>query len=140
MALVKRKKNTPEGADSESFLPNALRIAALCSDKKAKDIKLYDVRGLTLIADVFVICTATSEPQLKAVFNNVDEGMREIGLRPLRSEGGFQGGWVLLDFGDVIVHIFREEARTFYDLDGMWADAKEIPFDDAPRKDPVPAG
>lgn len=128
MALVKRK--TAATAEPEAFIPNALRIAALASDKKAKNVKIYDVRGLTLVADAFVIATATSEPQLKAVFNSVKDGMEEIRVKPLRTEGGYSGGWVLLDFGDIIVHIFREEARAFYDLDGMWADAKEIPFDE----------
>ncbi len=134
MALVKRKKNTIEAADSESFLPNALRIAELCSEKKAKEIRLYDVRGLTLVADAFVICTATSEPQLKAIFNSVKDGMEDIKVKALRTEGGFQGGWLLIDYGDIIVHIFREESRTFFDLDGMWADAKVIPFDDGSKK------
>ena len=134
MALVKRKKNVPEAADSEGFLPNALRIAELCSEKKAKEIKLYDVRGLTLVADAFVICTATSEPQLKAVYNSVKDGMEDIKVKALRTEGGFQGGWLLIDYGDIIVHIFREESRAFFDLDGMWADAKQIPFDDGEKK------
>jgi ribosome-associated protein len=89
----------------------------------------YDVRGLTLMADSFFICTANSEPQLKALFNTIKEGMKEVGVAPLHTEGVFQGGWLLIDFSEVIVHIFREEAREFYDLDGMWADAKRIPLD-----------
>lgn len=113
-------------ADDESFVPNTLRMAELAADKKAKDIKAYDVRGLTLVADSFVMCTATSEPQLKAVYNAVKDGMKEIGVAPLRTEGTFAGGWLLMDYGDVIFHVFREAARQFYDLDGMWADAKEI--------------
>lgn len=131
MALVKRKTST---LDDQSHVPNALRIAELAADKKAKDIKIYDVQGLTLIADAFVIITATSEPQLKAIFNSVKDGMTEIGVKPLRAEGSFSGGWLLVDFGTVLVHIFREEARAFYDLDGMWGDAKLIPFSDAPKK------
>lgn len=128
MALVKRKKSVT--VDEQSYVPDALRIATLAADKKAKNVKIYDVHGLTLVADAFVICTATSEPQLKAVFNSVKDGMEEIGVKPLRMEGGFHGGWILVDFGDVILHVFREESRVFYDLDGMWADAKEIPFDE----------
>lgn len=128
MALLRKKKATDAG--DMSYVPNALRIAALASEKKAKDIKIYDVQGLTLVADAFVICTATSEPQLKAIFNAVKDGMDEIKVKSLRNEGGFQGGWVLIDYGDVILHLFREEARAFYDLDGMWGDAKQIPFDD----------
>jgi len=131
MALVIRKTST---VDDQSHVPNALRIAELASDKKAKNIKIYDVQGLTLVADAFVIVTATSEPQLKAIFNAVKDGMTEIGVKALRTEGSFAGGWVLLDYGTVLVHIFREEARVFYDLDGMWGDAKLIPFNDTPAK------
>jgi len=119
--LVKKKK-----AADDSFLPNARRIGELADKIKAIDIKAYDVRGLTLVADAFVICSASSEPQLKAIANSVREGMKEIGVPPLHTEGTFHGGWMVLDYGDVIVHLFREEAREYYDLDGLWADAPEI--------------
>ncbi len=107
-------------------MANVLRMADLAADKKALEIKAYDVRGMTLIADALVICTARSEPQLKAIFNGVREGMKEVGVAPYRSEGEFGSGWVLLDYSTVIFHIFREEARAFYDLDGMWGDAPRI--------------
>ena len=124
--LVKKKKSP---AEDESFLANAQKMAALAAEKKALDIRAYDVRGLTLVADSFVLCTATSEPQLKAVYNAVHDGMKEIGVAPLHSEGEFRGGWLLIDYGSVIFHVFREQARTFYDLDGLWADAKTILLD-----------
>ena len=120
--LVKKQKH----AEDQSFVPNLRRMAYLAADKKAKDIKAYEVGGMTVVADAFLLCTATSEPQLKAVYNAVREGMKEIGVAPLRSEGTFAGGWILLDFGDIIFHIFREQARAFYDLDGLWADAPEV--------------
>jgi len=110
-------------------LAHVLRMAGLAADKKASEIKAYDVRGMTLIADAFVICTANSEPQLKAVYNSVREGMKEVGVAPYRSEGEYSSGWMLLDYSTVIFHIFREQARAFYDLDGMWADAPEIPLE-----------
>lgn len=103
-------------------------MADLAADKKARDIKAYDVRGLTLIADAFVICTATSEPQVKAIYNAVREGMKAVGVAPFKGEGDFTSGWVLLDYSTILFHIFRAEARDFYDLDGMWADAPEIPL------------
>ena len=87
------------------------------------------MRGLTIIADVFIVCTANSEPQMKAIYNSVREGMREIGLAPINTEGVYSGGWLLMDFGSVLFHIFRQEARDFYDLDGLWADAPVIPLD-----------
>lgn len=109
-----------------SFLPNVLRIGSLADECKALDIRAYDVGALTTLADSFVICSASSEPHFKAVFNAVKEGMKEVGIRPLRTEGTVRGQWRLLDYGDIIFHLFREEARRFYDLDGLWGDAPLI--------------
>lgn len=117
--LAKKKA----AAETEEFIGLAKRIASLAADKKAKDIAAFDVRGLTLLADVFVLCTATSEPQLKAVFHWVHDELKAAGFAPLRTEGGFKDGWLVIDYGTVIFHIFRERARAFYDLDGMWGDA-----------------
>jgi ribosome-associated protein len=111
------------------FLIHTRRIADLAASKKAVNLVAVDVRGLTLIADSFVMCSANSEPQLKAIFNTVHDGMKEAGLRPLRTEGSFQGGWMLIDFGSILFHVFRQTAREFYDLDGLWADAKPIPLE-----------
>jgi len=111
---------------SPAFLPKARVIGEMAADHKAIDIRAYDVRGLTVIADAFVLCSAASEPQLRAIYNAVRAGMKETGAAPLHAEGGFKGGWLVVDYGDVIVHIFREEAREFYDLDGLWADAPQV--------------
>ena len=108
------------------YFPKTRRAASLASDFKADDILAYDVQGLTLIADSFVICSARSEPQMKAIANGVRDGMKEVGVRALHTEGTPQDGWLVLDFGDVIFHVFRTEARKFYDLDGLWADAPRI--------------
>ena len=121
------KKATPRSQDSA--IANTLRMAALAADKKATDFKAYDVRGLTLIADTFIICTVHSTPQMKAVLNAVKEGMKEIGVAPLHCEGGIESNWLLMDYGEIILHLFREKARSFYDLDGLWADAKTIDLD-----------
>jgi ribosome-associated protein len=112
----------------EAYIATAKHMAALAAEKKAEDIRAYNVSGLTLIADAFVVCTATSEPQMRAIYNHVREGMREAGGSPLHTEGDYHGGWLLLDYGAVIFHLFRREARAFYDLDGMWGDAPEIPL------------
>lgn len=101
-------------------------VAELADEKKARDIKAYNVTGLTVTTDALVICTATSEPQIKAIFNCVRDGMKASGARPTYSEGSFQDGWLLIDFGDVIFHVFREQSREFFDLDGLWADAPTI--------------
>lgn len=122
--LVVRQKPS-----DDDFIPNTLRIAALADERHATNIRAFDVRGLTVLADSFVICSAQSEPQLKAVVSAVKDGMKEIGVAPLHLEGHYTSGWILLDFGTIIVHVFREESRVFYDLDGMWADAPDIPLD-----------
>ncbi len=129
MARLVRKK---QAETPPEFLIKTLRIGELAAERKAIDIRAYDVRGLTVIADAFVLCSATSEPQLRAIFNGVREGMKETGVAPLRSEGGFKGGWLVIDYGDAIVHIFRKEAREFYDLDGLWADAPQVELNLAP--------
>ena len=108
------------------FMAHTSRIAMLADDHKAVDIRAYDVRGLTLIADSFVICTATSEPHVRAVYNAIVTGMHEAGLKPLHKEGGYSNGWVVLDYGSIVVHIFRKESREYYDLDGLWGDAPAI--------------
>lgn len=108
------------------FLPNTRKIAELAAEHHAIDLRAYDLRGLTLIADSFVLCSASSEPHFKAIFNSVVEGMKGIGVVPLHREGALTGGWLVLDYGTVIFHIFREEARAFYDLDGLWGDAPQI--------------
>ncbi len=122
--LVAKSNKQVSGARANTF-----RIAEIAADGKAQAIKAYDVRGLTVIADDFVMCTATSEPQCKAVFNAVKDGMKEIGIAPLHAEGTPQNEWLVLDYGDVIFHIFREQARDFYDLDGLWGDAPQIELD-----------
>lgn len=114
-----------EPAEANPF-PNALRIAALADERKGEDIRGYDVRGMTLICDALVICTANSEPQMKAIYNHVHEGMKEINVASLRKEGLVNGQWLVLDYGTVIFHLFRRDARAYYDLDGLWADAPQL--------------
>ncbi|MEX2015435.1 MAG: ribosome silencing factor [Candidatus Hydrogenedentales bacterium] len=113
----------------DDYLPNALRIADVLEAHRAKNIVAYDVQGLTTIADCFVIASATSEPHFKALLNAVRKEMKEVGVRARNIEGEVTGGWIILDYGAVMVHIFREEAREFYDLDGLWGDAKQIALD-----------
>lgn len=127
MATLKPKKQAI--SEEERFEATLYRLADLALEKKAKGLKVYNVAGLTVTTDALVICTATSEPQIKAVFNAVKEGMREIGVRPIYTEGTYHDSWLLIDFGDILFHIFREEAREFYDLDGLWADAPEFKLD-----------
>jgi ribosome-associated protein len=99
----------------------------LASDKQASDIVLLDIRGVSLIADYFVICTAGSERQTAAILKDLGEQVLQgFGRKPLHTEGAADSGWVLLDYGDVIVHIFSPSQRTFYDLEQLWAAATPI--------------
>jgi ribosome-associated protein len=95
--------------------------------KKGMDIVLLDVEGLFVLSDVFVIATGTSRPHVQSLAEHVEERMtEELGLKPLRSEGRAEAEWVLLDFGDVIVHVFQASAREFYGLERLWADAEKV--------------
>ena len=106
------------------------RIAELVVDaldsKKAKDIKLLRTRDLTILADYFVICTANSTVHLKTLSDEVEKVLKENGEPPRRREGHRSGGWVLMDFACVIVHLFLQEMREFYTLERLWSDAQEV--------------
>lgn len=95
-------------------------------DKMAKEIKVLKTHDLTVLADYFVICTATSTTQIKTLSDEVQKVMEENGETTHRVEGYRDGGWVLVDFGCVIVHLFLEETRKFYNLEHLWSDAPEL--------------
>ena len=100
----------------------ARRIASLALDKKAENVIILDVRGKTSYADYFVIASGDSERQVTAMAEHVETELRNEGLRPLGTEGTERGQWVLLDYGAVVAHLFFDEVRTFYDLEGLWTD------------------
>jgi ribosome-associated protein len=108
----------------------ALKIAEFALTKKAEDIKVLDLRKLTTIADFFVICTAHSEPQVKAVADAVLVGTKKAGEKVWHKEGTAMKSWVLLDFVDVVVHIFLRDTRKFYSLEKLWGDADVIEVKD----------
>jgi ribosome-associated protein len=98
------------------------RIAAVAADEKAAtDIVVLDVREQTTIADTFVLCTAETPVQIRAVADNVEAKMKEAGARTLRREGTERARWVLLDFGGVVVHVFGPEERAYYRLERLWS-------------------
>jgi len=95
--------------------------------KKGMDIVLLDVERLFVLSDVFVIATGTSRPHVQSLADQVEEKLRdEKGIKPLRSEGRAEAEWVLLDFGDIIVHLFQASPRDYYGLERLWGDAKRI--------------
>lgn len=96
-------------------------IVDTIADKKGDDIVLLDLRGRTIIADYFVVCSGASERQLKAIIEGVTEEVKKnYGIHALAVEGEAESGWVLIDYGDVVVHAFAPEVRRYYDLEGFW--------------------
>lgn len=104
----------------------ALTIAGALDSKKGMDIKVLETEALTTLADYFVICTATSTTQVKALADTCEKMLKDQGEMPHHVEGHREGGWILLDFSSVVVHVFMEEARKFYDLERLWADATPV--------------
>ena len=108
----------------------AIEMAKALDAKKGHDIKVLKTEELTTIADYFVLCTATSSTQVKAMSDACEEAMEKKGESVHHIEGHRDGAWLLMDFSSVIVHVFTDEARKFYDLERLWADAKEIDLSD----------
>lgn len=110
--------------------PSALETARLAVDaateKKAQDIVLLDVHKISSLADYFVICTAGVERQIRAVAEGIEEKLDEMNVPPYKREGTPDDGWVLLDYGDVIVHIFNPAQRAFYRLEALWDQAQVV--------------
>jgi ribosome-associated protein len=104
----------------------ALLCAQRALDSKAQDVVLLDVRGLASFADYFVIGSARSTRQAQGIADHVEEGLREHGVKPLGVEGHREGHWILMDYGDVVVHIFHETTRRFYDLESLWSEAERL--------------
>lgn len=104
----------------------ALETAKILSSKKGKDIKVIEISDVSTIADYMVIATGTSSTQVKALADTVDEKLDEMGISVSHIEGHRSNSWILLDYVDIIVHVFSDEARAFYDLERLWQDGKEI--------------
>ena len=125
-ARVVARARKAAAAVERSPLDIARRIVELAEDKKAIDIVLLDLAGVTTMADHFVICSGGSERQLDAIAGGIIDGMRAEGIRPIGREGTPASHWVLVDFGIVIVHIFTPPERDFYQLEKHWSEAKTI--------------
>lgn len=105
---------------------SAVLLARALDSKKGQDIKVLKTQELTTLADYFVLCTATSNTQVKAMSDACEEAMEKAGERVHHIEGHRDGTWLLMDFSDVVVHVFTDEARKFYDLERLWGDAQEL--------------
>lgn len=98
-------------------------------DKKAKNPVILDLQGLTFIADYFVICSGESTTQVKALAENIETRLRDSGVKASAVEGVTNANWILMDYGDVIVHVFEDGTRTYYDLEKLWLDAPRLPME-----------
>jgi ribosome-associated protein len=116
----------PAPAENQTLEAAALadRIAAIAADKKARDVRVIDLRGIVSYTDFFVICSGNTERQTKAIHDAVHESLKhDEGLLPRRAEGVRESRWILLDYLDVVVHIFTPEAREYYRLEQLWGEA-----------------
>lgn len=104
----------------------ALLCVQFALDKKAYDMVVMEVASMTSLADYFVVCTGRSDTQVQAIAQNVEESLNRQGIRALSVEGIQRGQWVILDYADVVVHVFFEPVREFYDLDRLWARAPRL--------------
>lgn len=98
--------------------------------RKAKDLVILDVRELTSFTDLFMICSGKSNRQVLAIAEHIRRDMKKKGIIPLSEEGLKEGRWVLLDYGHILVHVFLEPVRTFYDLEGFWSNAARVAIED----------
>lgn len=98
-------------------------------DKKGQDIKIIDIHNVSVIADYFVIASGTNSTQVQAIVDNVEEQLGRAGFEAKQIEGNRNSSWILMDYGDVIVHVFDEENRLFYDLERIWRDGKVLEMD-----------
>ena len=98
-------------------------------DKKGQDIKIIDIHNVSVIADYFVIASGTNSNQVQAIVDNVEEQLGRAGFEAKQIEGNRNSSWILMDYGDVIVHVFDEENRLFYDLERIWQDGKVLEMD-----------
>ena len=126
---------------SKQPLPGAIEITAetlakicaeLASNKKAEDIIVLDLRGISTFTDFFVLCSATSEPQLKAIANEIETKLREEhALRPVAVDGFPASQWIVLDYLEVVAHVFHRDKRAFYSLEDLWGDAPRVDWETA---------
>ncbi len=118
--------NKPQ-LDNSSSQPLLEEIVQLAFEKKAQNLISLDLRGLSYLSDYFIVCHGKSEPQVKAIVDNIRKG---TSFKPRHLEGYENKKWVLLDYFDIIVHVFNQEERDYYAIENVWADAKKYEFND----------
>jgi ribosome-associated protein len=132
MGQLVHSKDTNKGAIVEGVLLDPAQLARAAadaaSDKKASDVLLLDIREVTTVADYFVICSGNNPRQIQTIADTIDEELGKQGAALLHREGTAETGWILLDFGDVIVHIFGPKEREYYRIERLWSEAKTVVY------------
>ncbi len=116
-------------------LQKALLCAQVAADHKAENTLIYEVVELVSFADYFVICSGHSTRHVHSIAEHIEQALGQRRLKPMGVEGLTEGQWVLLDYNDVIIHIFYQPMRAFYDLEGLWWEARQVEFSEIRRKD-----
>jgi ribosome-associated protein len=111
---------------TDDFLSDLDLYVKAALGKKAHGLIILDVRGLTSVADAFIVCSGRSNRQVMAIADHIQRDLKTQRIKPLSVEGTKEGHWTLLDYGHVIIHVFYEPVRAFYDLEGLWVDAKRV--------------
>ena len=111
-------------------LEQARKIVQVMDSKKAKDIRLIKIEGISSLGAYFVVASASNTTQVKAIADEVEDEMTKLGLEPNRVEGRQSAQWILMDYYDVMVHVFLDEARSFYNLERLWSDAPQLDISD----------
>jgi ribosome-associated protein len=116
--------------DAEESREAAVAAARAAAAKQAEHITILDVHGLIVITDYFVICSGTTERQVRTIVEEIEKALRDLGRKPARREGETERRWVLLDYVDLVVHVFTEQEREYYDLERLWGDAPRSAWED----------
>jgi len=127
-------KATPATAAPVESPANWLAAVRAAEDRKAMNIRVLDLREVTSFADFFVLCSGGNQRQVQAICDSVETALKQVGERPNSVEGFSNAEWVLLDYGDMVVHVFSEQARAYYDLDRLWREAREVAIPAAPAR------
>lgn len=129
---IRRKRNAEADADvprqARGAVPPWIVAAQAAEAKKALDLRILDLHGLTSFTDYFVICSGSNPRQIQAIADEVERRLRQQARTPLGVEGYEHAEWILLDYGEFLVHIFSEAARAYYDLERLWRKAKQVPL------------
>lgn len=138
--MVRGKVTTEKGKPPDAGLPagTAADLALLCVnaalERKARDVVLLKVGELSSFTDYFIICSGTSDRQVRSIADHIEERLKKEGVLPLGIEGRQGGHWILMDYGEVILHVFYEATREFYEIERLWADAPSLSVEESVQK------